>query len=63
MSKHKNPFTKGTVPYNIWQDGYLSGKLDGLNEIDEFLPSEEEIKEQMENALELMIAKDKNKIM
>lgn len=63
MAKYKNPFTEGTVPYYIWEDAYISGKIDGLKEFNESMPSEKEIKEEIENGLELLIAKDQNKIM
>jgi len=63
MAKYKNPFTEGTIPWNIWQDAYLSGKIDALKEFNVSIPSEEEIKEEIEKGLELLIAKDQNKIM
>ena len=63
MAKYKNPYAEGTLAFNIWWDAYLSGKIDALEEFNKSIPSEKEIKEEMKNKLELMIAKFHNRIM
>ena len=63
MAKYKNPYAEGTLAFNIWWDDYLSGKIDALEQFNKSMPSEKEIREEMSNKLDLMIAKFQNKIM
>ncbi|MBA7678526.1 hypothetical protein ES703_86802 [subsurface metagenome] len=63
MSKHKNPFAKGTAPRKIWRHGYFHGQIDTYHKINKSIPSKEELEEEMQKAIEVMAAKFNNKIM
>ena len=63
MSKHKNPFAKGTAPHKIWRHAYFLGQIDTYHKINKPIPSKEELEEEMQKAIEVMAAKFNNKIM
>jgi len=64
MSEAKNPYTKGSIPYNIWQSGYLEGKLEVWTKVTKDLSlRREERKKEFQNQIELETAKWHKRIM